>query len=463
MEIVSVRKRRTDNKKTTKLTGDGDVDFEGSAGIKVISKKKVENTPENYEKIKEKFDRIEHLRVAKEKEIEEREMLEKNVLKQNETRVTIVTHINIILYSTCYWIQSGTLPYLTKTLGADPVIFGHLQTVFSVLQLLGGPVYGRIGDMYGERTALLIAFSSSILTYLLTFLSYSLPILFISRVPSIFLHVMQGSQMVMTGMSSSDGRAAALARLGFSYGVGMVVGPTLGGHVTAMFGEHTAALLSAVGSMISLILVILFIPEFKKQSTDSKSVLNLQKILGLLTLPKVGSLMLVRTVCGIPIGIIQSMFSVLAMEQFQLSADQSGMLLSYVGALSMIMQGFGISAFTSRFSDSALLKFSTMSLMMCFYLLSLLTTLNDFLLLQIPLVCSLSLINSILSSSMTKVVPTSSTGTMLGLNMAVNSVIRSFSPSIGALMMSNYGYSSIGYLGVVCNSLVLIMLKLFGI
>ena len=48
--------------------------------------------------------------------------------------------------------------------------------------------------------------------------------------------------------------------------------------------------------------------------------------------------MLVRTVCGIPIGIIQSMFSVLAMEQFQLSADQSGMLLSYVGALSMIMQ-----------------------------------------------------------------------------------------------------------------------------
>ena len=137
-----------------------------------------------------------------------------------------------------------------------------------------------------------------------------------------------------------------------------------------MFGEHTAALLSAVGSMISLILVILFIPEFKKQSTDSKSVLNLQKILGLLTLPKVcrfltnngtiyvvyfkiclinilllshslyqvGSLMLVRTVCGIPIGIIQSMFSVLAMEQFQLSADQSGMLLSYVGALSMIMQ-----------------------------------------------------------------------------------------------------------------------------
>merc|ERR1719400_453735 len=109
------------------------------------------------------------------------------------------------------------------------------------------------------------------------------------------------------------------------------------------------------------------------------------------------------------------------MEQFQLAADQNGMLMSYIGALSMLMQGVGISALT------------------------------DFLLLQIPLVCSLSLINSILQSSVTKVVPASSTGTMLGLNMAVHSVIRTLSPSVGALIMSTYGYSSIGYLGVVCN------------
>ena len=178
MEIVDVKKRRVNTTHNTKISG-----AEGSegSGITIVSKKKFANNEENYEKLKEKFDKIEHLRIAKEKEIEERENTEKNMLKQNKSRVTLITHINIFLYSTCYWIQSGTLPYLTKTLGADPVIFGHLQTVFSVLQLLGGPVYGRIGDMYGERTALLIAFTSSILTYVMTFLSHSLPILFISR------------------------------------------------------------------------------------------------------------------------------------------------------------------------------------------------------------------------------------------------------------------------------------------
>ncbi len=42
--------------------------------------------------------------------------------------------------------------------------------------------------------------------------------------------------MIMTTASDESGRAAALSRLGFSYGIGMVVGPTLGGHVNKHFG-----------------------------------------------------------------------------------------------------------------------------------------------------------------------------------------------------------------------------------
>ena len=33
--------------------------------------------------------------------------------------------------------------YLNKKLGADPVTFGYLQTTFSVVQLAGGPPFGR--------------------------------------------------------------------------------------------------------------------------------------------------------------------------------------------------------------------------------------------------------------------------------------------------------------------------------
>merc|ERR1711872_1139661 len=212
----------------------------------LLGQQKMADTPENHARLREKFKKIEDLRLAKEKEILEREQKDSES-KEKEAkiltlgmgmnkRIVLITHFNVFMYATCYWIQSGTLPYLTKKLGADPVSFGHLQTVFAIAQLLGGPVYGRLGDLFGERTALIVAFSSSVVTYLLTGVSYSIPILFLSRLPSVFLHVMQGSQMVVTTLSGEKERAAALARLGFSYGVGMVIGPTLGGLVTSNFG-----------------------------------------------------------------------------------------------------------------------------------------------------------------------------------------------------------------------------------
>ena len=104
------------------------------------------------------------------------------------------------------------------------------------------------------------------------------------------------------------------------------------------------------------------------------------------------------------------------------------------------------------------------------------------------MVCSLTLINSILQASLTQAVPQvcflfvccgqfqtmstflmyythlqEHTGTMLGLNMAVNSTIRSLAPTIGGMMMAAYGFSSIGALGVVCNIVTLIIVRMLRI
>ena len=47
--------------------------------------------------------------------------------------------------------------------------------------------------------------------------------------------------------------------------------------------------------------------EFQKPQEEERNtaIFDVKKILGLLTLPGVGTLMLVKTVCGIPLGIFQ--------------------------------------------------------------------------------------------------------------------------------------------------------------
>merc|ERR1719361_3004100 len=94
-------------------------------------------------------------------------------LKPNENRMKMMSKMAIQQLN--LFIQVGTLPYLSKKLGADPTIFGQLQTVFAVTQLLGGPIFGRIGDTLGERFALIMAFSGATLSYFLMGIADNLP------------------------------------------------------------------------------------------------------------------------------------------------------------------------------------------------------------------------------------------------------------------------------------------------
>ena len=48
-------------------------------------------------------------------------------------------------------------------------------------------------DLFSDRTALLVAFASAAASYVVTGFAYSLPMLFLSRIFCVLMHVMQGT------------------------------------------------------------------------------------------------------------------------------------------------------------------------------------------------------------------------------------------------------------------------------
>ena len=72
-------------------------------------------------------------------------------------------------------------------------MFGQLQTVFALAQLTGGPLYGRLGDVLGTKTALIVAFASALASSAMMGVASSIHMLYFSRFASIFMHVMQGN------------------------------------------------------------------------------------------------------------------------------------------------------------------------------------------------------------------------------------------------------------------------------
>merc|ERR1719281_1861075 len=85
--------------------------------------------------------------------------------------------------------------------------------------------------------------------------------LFLSKVPCVFLQTMHCSQVCVSHLSQIDRRSEALGRLAMSYGIGMVVGTALGGFLGEYRGYQTNSAVACVASLANVPLILSFVPN----------------------------------------------------------------------------------------------------------------------------------------------------------------------------------------------------------
>jgi hypothetical protein len=48
----------------------------------------------------------------------------------------LLLHLNIVVYACAFWLTHPLLPYVSKELGADRVVFGYLQSSLELAQIV---------------------------------------------------------------------------------------------------------------------------------------------------------------------------------------------------------------------------------------------------------------------------------------------------------------------------------------
>ncbi|XDA87929.1 hypothetical protein R6Z07F_017610 [Ovis aries] len=387
--------------------------------------------------------------------------------------VVLLTYVLAALELTCLFMQFSIMPYLSRRLGLDSVAFGYQQTVFGVLQLLGGPVFGRFADQHGARAAFTLSFLASSALYLLLAAACipALPgvaLLFASRLPGALMHTLPAAQMVIADLSTPEERPAALGRLGLCFGVGLIFGSLLGGTLSSSFGIQCPVVAALVVTLLGALLSATCIPASTKgasvhaQTTPpgkpKASVFDLKAITRLLLQPGVLPVFLVKVICGLPIGLFMVMFSIISMDFFQLDAAQAGYLMSFFGVLQMVIQGLVIGRLSSHFSEGALLRASVLVFSVVGLAMALMANVFHFCLLMPGLVFSLCALNVVTDSMLTKAVSTSDTGTMLGLCASVQPLTRTLGPTLGGLLYRSFGVPVFGHVQFAVNFIVLLVL-----
>lgn len=368
------------------------------------------------------------------------------------------------------------LPYYADSYGATPFVIGLLTASYAAAQLLGAPLLGRLSDRYGRRPILLVSIFGTFVGFVLLGVAESLgaglaswlgllgstnafilSLLFISRVTDgLTGGNISVAQAYITDITTAENRAQGLGMIGAAFGLGFIIGPATGGVLSA-WGYAVPAFAAAGLALLNLVAVYFFLPESltadKRVEMAAHEVekpsFSLKALWQALNRPRVGPLLHIRFIFGLAFSFFTTIFALYAQYRLGLGARATGFILTYVGVLSVLVQGVVVGRLSKKFKENKLILAS--ALLMAGSLLAWAFTPNvDILLIVIaPLAFAGGILNTIINTALTKAVYPEEVGGTLGLSTSLESLTRVIAPSLGGLLLGQVGTWAPGVLAAL--------------
>ncbi len=346
------------------------------------------------------------------------------------------------------------LPYYAETFKASETTTGILIASYALMQLIGAPILGRLSDRFGRRPVLLISVFGTFLGFLLLGFANALWMLFVSRIiDGITGGNLSVAQAYISDVTDEKSRSKGLGMIGAAFGLGFIIGPVTGG-LLSQWGYAVPAFAAAAISFINLILIYAWLPESlteekRSQMTEKRPAITLSALLVAFQRPFTGSILITRFFFGLAFAIFQTIFSLYALAKFNLTARDTGFVLTYVGVLSVIVQGFLVGRLTSRFREDILITASVVLMGISLLGWALAPSVLWLYIIMTPTALSGGLLNTLLSSTLTKAVAPQEIGGILGLSAAVESSTRIIAPLLGGVLLQQIGAWAPGAFGAV--------------
>lgn len=349
------------------------------------------------------------------------------------------------------------LPYIAANWGATPAMIGLIGAAYPLGQFLGAPLIGRFSDRFGRKPLLLISITGTFLSLLMLGFARSIAVIMISR----FLDGITGgnitvAQAYISDVTDEKSRAKGMGMIGAAFGLGFILGPASGG-LLSQWGYAVPAFVSAGLSLINLLLIAVFLPESLPKEkrvhhlSEAKRRHPLNGLGAAFAKPIAGPILSSIIVFSLSMAMFESVFSLFTKQRLQLSAQNTGLLLAYVGVLVAGIQGGGMGLLTKRFPENVLVRFALITLTLSYIGWALSPNVIVLMIVLIPLSLSSGILSTLLRSGLSKAVPVNETGEIMGISAAMESVTRIVAPALGGWLIGSL--SSIAP-GVLCALLL---------
>ncbi len=337
----------------------------------------------------------------------------------------------------------------TQTTSQAFMLLGLMSAAYPVMQFFAAPVLGDLSDHYGRKPVLAVSSLGTVVGYLLFIVGlfiHSLPVLFLSRIiDGITGGNISVAQAAIADITPPENRAKNFGLMGAAFGVGFILGPSLGG-ILGNYNTSYPFILAALLSSVSFVLIRRVLPEtIQNKTVDRKPFTLSSAVTGIMrgfrhpTLSK----LFVTTLCfSAGFTFFTSFFGAFLIQRFHFSEQAIGLYFAFVGVWIVITQGFINRRVSGKYSNTVLVLVPLIILACMLIAFSLAP--SAWVLYAIVPVFAISngLITANLSAHISRSSGASNQGEILGINASMSSFSQATVPLIAGFVAASFSVAT---------------------
>ncbi len=221
---------------------------------------------------------------------------------------------------------------------------GLLMLSYSLMQFIFAPIVGNLSDKYGRRPILLMSLFGFAIDYLFLAWAPAIGWLFLGRIlAGITGASFTTASAYIADVSTPDKRAQNFGLIGVAFGLGFIIGPILGGVVSAKFGVRAPFIAAAALCFINFLYGYFILPESLKKENrrnfEWKRANPFGALFQLKKYPVVYGLIASLICIYLAAHAVQSTWTFITMAKYNWDEKMIGYSLGIVGLLVAIVQG----------------------------------------------------------------------------------------------------------------------------
>ncbi len=271
----------------------------------------------------------------------------------------MVLFVTLFIDNIGWAIVMPVLPFYARDLGASPFETGLLLTIFSLMQFVSAPFWGTLSDRVGRKPLVLIGVFGFGVSHLLFGLADSMWLLTVSRFIGGVLSsaVMPAALAYVADVTSDEDRGSAMGLMNAAMGIGVVLGPALGG-LLAGISLSAPFFTAAAISFLDVTFAFFFLRESLHQNRRVNSLQRLPQIrlmLRSLASP-IGFPLILTFLSMFAVANLEGTFAFWIQDKLGYGATDMGIIFVAMALTMAVVQGGLVGRLISAFGEELVIR-----------------------------------------------------------------------------------------------------------